>query len=338
MGMTARGAYRTWVPDDLQDPPASDVDLAANLAMQVARKPVRRVEPILGRGVVNWVVKAEAGDVTVVVRLYRAADDRAALEGYRKEAWCLDRAHDIGLPGPRTLSTGMHEGRAYMVMTYVPGQSGDGVPMDVLGVWKELGGYAARIARIPVTGFGNRLVDPRSGRFEDSFHPSWRARVEYNIDRLEPDDPFMSLGIYAPSQQEQIRTHFREMLAQEWELALHHGDLVPENTIVDGAGDVHLLDWGAAAVEVWPEAVVADLRRLLYLGKASPAAVGWFLDGMELPDSRSARFRTRVERVMLLRAFDLARWAVENDAPRLEDIAAEAYQLWHGLRIGSHDG
>lgn len=338
MDRPPRGAYPTWVPDDIRQPPPRDLDLAARLAMEVARRPVRRVQPILGRGVVNWVVLAEAGDSTVVVRLARDGDDRKALEKYRKEAWCLERAAGIGLPGPRALSSGVYEGRSYMVLTFVPGESGDGVPMDVLGVWKELGGYAARIARIPVTGFGTRLDHPGPGIFGDPFHASWRDRIEYNMERLEPGDPFTEMGIYEEHQRDEIRAHFEAMLMEEWPLALCHGDLAPSNTIIDGAGKVHLLDWGSASVDAWPESAVADVRRLLYLGRTTPAAVGWFLDGLELPDSRSALFRTRVERVMLLKAFDRARWAVDREPHDLETIASEAYQVWHGLRFGSHDG
>ena len=337
-GRHARGAYPTWVPDDLHDPPEADLELAGRLAMEVARSPVRSVRPILGRGTVNWVVVAEAGDTAVVVRLTRQGDDRQVLDKYRKEAWCLERAAEIGLPGPRPLSIGEYEGRSYMVLTYVPGESGAGVPMDVLGVWKELGGYASRIARIPVTGFGDHLADPSSGRFDDSFHSSWRDRIEYNLDRISDADPFIELGIYDASHVGMLSEHFREMLMDEWEVALCHGDLAPHNTIVDGAGTVHLMDWGAASVDAWPETVVADARRMLYLGRASPAAVGWFVDGMELPDPRSARFRTRVERVMLLKAFDRARWALERKLPNLETIVSEAYQVWHGLRLGSQDG
>jgi tRNA A-37 threonylcarbamoyl transferase component Bud32 len=331
-------AHRTWVPEDPEYPPKEDLNLAAELAYDVARSPVLRVQPILGRGIVNWAIHVEAGDVSVVVRLARAGSDETALRDYQKEAWCLEKARQIGLPGPRALSTGDHDGRAYIVLTYVPGESGVGVPMNVLGVWKELGGYAARIRQIPVSGFGNVLADSEAGRFEDSFHTSWRDQIEYNIDRLVPDDPLIRLGVYDRSQQDDVRTHFKEMLLEEWSFALSHGDLVPANTIIDGAGDVHLMDWGSAAVDVWPEGVVANTRRLLYSGKSTPAAAGWFLDGMELTDSQSARFRTRVERVMLLKAFDLTRWALDNDEPRLEDIAADAGHVWHGLRFGEYAG
>ncbi|MGD2068669.1 MAG: aminoglycoside phosphotransferase family protein [Gemmatimonadota bacterium] len=332
------GAYATWVPDDLEEPPREVLELAARLAVGAARGPVHRVDPILGRGVVNWVVLAEAGEETVVARISREVDDPSALEVYEKEAWCLEHAGAIGLPGPRALSTGVLDGRAYMVMTYVPGEPGATVPMDVLGVWKELGGYAARIAQIPARGFGNVLVDAGRAEFRDSFHASWRDRIEYNIEHLVRGDPLVRLGVYEREHRERIHDHFRALLMEEWRLALCHGDLDPSNTIVDGAGDVHLMDWGSAAVDVWPEAVVADVRRLLYLGRTTPAAVGWFLDGLGLRDASSARFRTRVERVMLLRAFDRVRWALDRGTPRLHEIAGEAYQLWHGLRLGSHAG
>lgn len=329
---------RRWAPHDLGAPPSDVVRLASGLALKVARRPARAIEPVMGRGVVNWIFVADAGDDRLVVRLSRSDDESGVLETYRKEAWCLEKARELGLPGPRALSVGREEGRAYMVLTYIPGETGQGVPMDVLGVWKELGGYAPRIARLDVKGFGDRLVDGDTGRFEDSFHASFRDRIEHNLDRLGPHDPLVELGVYRPEHVDPIRTHFRAMLLEEWTLALTHGDLTPANTIVDGAGDVHLLDWGSAAVDAWPESVVAGARALLYLGRATPPEVGWFLDGMELPEANDADFRTRVERVMLLRAFDRVRWARARRPDRIEETAAEAHDIWHGVRLGHHEG
>ena len=81
----------------------SDMDLAAQVATAYLRRPVQSLTPIAGKGSVNLIFTAHAGDAAVVVRISKPEDAARGLLFYEKEAWCLAQAAAVGIPGPQVL-------------------------------------------------------------------------------------------------------------------------------------------------------------------------------------------------------------------------------------------
>lgn len=311
-----------------------DLEVAESLAHEVFGAPCDEVREIVGMGVVNRVFVARSGSDSVVVRMSVDDDQEVSLAAYRKEAWCMEQAARVGIPVPAASASGRRHGRAFLIESFIEGDSGEGVSMYVLAIWKELGYYARRLAEIEVGGFGPDLISAEEGRFGNAHAATWSDQIEYNLQALTENDPLIGLGVYEPEHRYPLRARFAEMQDQGWATALCHGDLVPGNTIVDPIGDVYLLDWGSARVDVWPESVVAGVRKLLYLGRRNPNEVGWFMDGLDLEGSRTSEFRRRVESVMLLKAFDAVRWALDQNAESLGSLVKEAGGVWHAVRFG----
>lgn len=320
-------------PDETRLATRAGEELAARLAAEFtggARRDVK-VRRIVGRGLVNqvFVVEGEAGGESVVVRL---CDAPYAAKQHEKEAWCIERARSAGVPGPRVLAVGTgDEGAAYMVESFVAGAAGDELPSEErLRVWRRLGEYARLIHAIDVEGFGVDLADFNAG----DARGGWLRYVDYNVGSLHGRDELLSLGVLTREESARVRAIFEDLRGREFRFGLNHADLAPKNTIVGEGGGVTLLDWGSAAADIVPHHELLQLLKLrLTRGEPDDAALGEFLAGYGMTREEYGRLLPEVESLLLLRSFDLVRYALDRRREHVAHYAARA-RLALALKLG----
>lgn len=171
-----------------------DIDLASKIALAFLKgQPVSSITPLIGMGSVNKIFIVEASDSKIVIRMRDgdAAATAAALREYQKEAWCIEQAAAMGVPGPEVLATGTRDGSAYMIQSYVSGEEGRESVVAKTHLWQRLGEYAKLIHSIKVAGFGLQLSGIRAGVAEES----WLEYVGYNIESLNENDELLRLHV-----------------------------------------------------------------------------------------------------------------------------------------------
>jgi fructosamine-3-kinase len=298
---------------------------AARIAGDFLQEQVRASYPIIGKGVANQVCVVETENHKVVVRM----NDKAAYSGFAKEKWCIEQAAAAGIPGPVVLSIGIVDDTAYMIQAFVEGDNGLDSTVPKTNIWRTLGEYAKLIHSIPVTGYGENLIDPVRGEFQSPAHAgsdgSWQGYVQHNMNSLTEHDRLIELGVMTQMQSRRIKQRFEELKSQPFRFGLHHGDLSVKNTIVDPHNRVILLDWNAK-VSVVPHATVAQLMHYQILGLEEGPNVEEFkafMDGYGISENDLSDIRV----YLLLRAFDNLRWAIDRSPDHIEPFAAFAKQV-----------
>lgn len=279
-----------------------------------------RVRRIVGKGSVNQVFVAEGDGESIVLRL---CDGPYALKQHEKEAWCLARAREVGVPGPSVFAVGTTGGgAAYMIESFVEGTTGDELSVAAsLRIWRKLGEYARAIHTIEIDGFGVNLPDFTNG----DARGGWLGYVDYNVESLNEQDELLRLGVLTWEQSPRVRAMFEELRGREFRFGVNHGDLSLKNTIVDEAGGVHLLDWGTASADIVPHHDLLQLlRQQLTKGEPDDDATGAFLGGYGMTRGEYEALLPEVESVLLLRAFDLVRYAIDRRPDLVRFYAARA--------------
>jgi aminoglycoside phosphotransferase (APT) family kinase protein len=295
----------------------SDVEVAAQIVAGVHRQDVHTVTPILGQGSVNLIFVATTRADSVVVRLCQREDAQRALQFYEKEAWCIGEAASLGIPGPVVLAVGSWNERPYMLQSLVPGMNGELSPSYRLAVWRALGSYARRIHSVRLDGFGETLAGFRAGQAQ----AEWEKFVNYNLDSLTTEDMLIQLGVYGLEQAGQIRAWFSTLRAAPFIFGLNHNDLAPRNTVVDAYGQVSLLDWDSAEAHIVPH---YDFIALLREHDPAGSEMQAFRQGYGLTEAEFHRLLPELRSLLLLKEFDLTRWAIERQPERIPEIAERA--------------
>ncbi|WNS43850.1 phosphotransferase [Paenibacillus sp. MMS20-IR301] len=297
--------------------------LAERIAGAFLKEQVQASYQITGKGFVNQVYVVETTNHKVVVRM----NDADHFPGYVKENWCISQAAAAGIPGPEVLSIGIAEETAYMIQEFVEGDNGQDSTVSKSAIWRQLGGYSRLIHSIPVKGYGEHLIDPLHGEFHSPAHPgsdgSWQGYVQYNINSLTADDRLIELGVTDQAKSQRVRKMFEQVRQKSFRFGLIHGDLSLKNTIIDPAGQVILLDWGNAEVRPVPYGeIIALMQSQLASGEPAIEDFNAYLDGYGL----SAGELTDIHPLLLLKAFDNLRWALDQRPDLIDAYAASAKQ------------
>jgi len=97
-------------------------------------------------------------------------------------------------------------------------------------------------------------------------------------------------------------------------------------------GGVSLLDWGSAEASMVPH---HDLIQLLKMnmseGNPDGAELLAFLDGYGLSPAEYERMRPELEGLLVLRAFDKLRWALDWNAEELDRFVSHAREAVNRL-------
>lgn len=295
-----------------------DIQLASRVTSSLLNEPLVEVIPLVGKGSVNKVFIVEAGNHKVVIRM---SDRGEALDEYTKEAWCIEHAAAHGVLVPSVISVGRCEGNAYIIQSYIAGDEGRDSPAPKLGIWRELGKYAKLIHSIGVSGFGLRLSEITRG----DARKSWLQYLEYNIESLTENDPLIKLKVLTQLQSKLIKDVFANLRGREFTFGLNHGDISLKNTIVDMRDRVNLLDWGSAEAGIVPHHDLIQMLKMNML-KDDPDAeeIRAFLDGYGISPAELERMMPELESLLVLRAFDKLRWAIDWNIEELDRFVSHA--------------
>ena len=298
----------------------NDLELAQRIAAHFFGRTPQTLTPIMGKGSVNHIFLAGLTGTEIVIRLSDIGDKDRALKFYQKEQWCIEQATALGIPGPTVLAVDALDGRPYMLQTRVAGVNGADNAQSDEAICFTLGQYARRIHSISLNGFGEDLADFHRG---DGL-ARWQRWMDYNLDSLTTHDPLLALGVYERKQAKVIRHRFEVLKNIPVNLALNHGDLSPRNTMVDTAGRVALLDWGCAEAHLAPH---YDLLCLMQQENYREAHLHSFVAGYGLSADAFARVRVELDSLMLLKAFDLVRWAMDRKPERIAEKVEAARRI-----------
>ncbi len=140
-----------------------------------------------------------------VVARFNAASELGRLQ---KEAWCIARAAEVGVLGPRVLAVGTEGGYAFMLQSFVSGRRGDVLAGDERRqMWHGLGGDLRRIHVIAVAGFGDELTELT----HDDRGAAWQRYLGYNLSSLTPADRLVELGVLDQRAQIALRSAFNRL-------------------------------------------------------------------------------------------------------------------------------
>lgn len=287
---------------------SKDTLLAANIVSGLLDEPVVGVTPMINRGSVNTVFVVDTVNQKVVVRMSGRGE---AFNEYTKEAWCIERAAARGVSVPSVIGVGRSEGSAHIVQSHIEGEEGRISPLPKLYIWRELGKYAKLIHSIPVRGFGLELSEITRG----DVRKSWLQYLEYNIENLSEDDLLIKLKVLTWPQSKVIKRIFAELRRREFTFGLNHGDISLKNTVVERSGRVSLLDWGSAEAAVVPHHDLIQMLKMRMLeGDPDNDEILAFLEGYGISPVEYQRIMPVLEKLLVLRAFDKLRWALEWNA------------------------
>lgn len=297
---------------------------AERIAGDFLQEQVKTSYQIIGKGFVNQVCVVETECHKVVVRMNVAG----TYPSYIKEKWCIEQAAAVGIPGPEVLSIGIADETAYMIQTFVDGDNGLDSTVLKYDVWRQLGKYAKLFHSIQVKGYGEDLIDPVHGEFQSPPHAgsdgSWLGYVQYNINSLTEYDRLIELGVITQMKSQRVRQLFENLKKRTFHFGLNHGDISLKNTIVNQAGQVILLDWGSAEVSIVPHGDIIHMMQChIQGGDPNIEEFKAFLDGYGL----SVKDLADMRHLLLLRAFDKLRWAIDRSPDQIEPFAAFAKQV-----------
>jgi aminoglycoside phosphotransferase (APT) family kinase protein len=299
---------------------SKDMKLVARVSSRVLTDGHIRVLPISGKGSVNKVFIVEAPNTKLVVRI---RDQEESLKEYTKEVWCIDKAAARGIPVPTVLDVGLIEEHAYMIQAYISGDEGRNSQFPRSHIWRQLGRYTKLIHSIEVAGFGLELPDLTEGDSQES----WLEYLNYNIESLNENDELIKLKVVTQSQSRVIRAMFEDLKRKAFNFGLNHGDLSLKNVIVDESGKVSLLDWGSAEASIVPHHDLIQMLKMNILeNDPDGAAFQSFLEGYGISQSEFEQMRPTLESLLLLRAFDKLRWAIDRGIVALERFIIHARQ------------
>ena len=295
-----------------------DIQLLLNNTSSFLDERQVSVVPILGKGSVNKVFIAESANAKVVVRMNGG---NAALDEYAKEAWCIEKAAAKGIPVSDVLTVGMFEKHAFMIQTYIAGDEGRTSRLPRSHIWQQLGKYAELLHSIQVAGFGLKMSDLTEG---DS-RQAWLKYLDYNIDSLNEHDELLKLNVITESQSKIVRTIFENLKEKTFIFGLNHGDISLKNVIIDEFGKANLIDWGSAEASIVPHHDLIQMLKMNMLENApDQEEIQAFLDGYGISQIEFAQMTPELESLLLLRAFDKLRWAIDWKVETLGEYVSHA--------------
>ncbi len=287
------------------------------LAREIARRHALAAEdilPIVGHGSVNHVWVTGSGPARSVIRF---AIDPLRNNELEAEAWCLNKAASVGIPSPQVIAQGCLKGVPYLIETFVRGIPGNELRSP--GLWTTLGRYARKVHSIALTDDAPAALFSRFGR---ELRDAWKAHLGYNVAQLTPADPLIALGVYQTGEQERLRAALLELNDADLAFGLSHGDLSPRNLVVADTGDPVLIDWGSGSAGPLPFGdLLPAVRAHRLIDDPSSAELEALAVGLGV---RLDEIRITLERLLLLDALDLVRWAIDQRPDRLHDTIASA--------------
>ena len=142
---------------------------------------------------------------------------------------------------------------------------------------------------------------------------------------LTEDDPLIKLKVLTQPQSKAVKDVFVSLKGREFTFGLNHGDISLKNTIVDIRGRVNLLDWGSAEAGIVPHHDLIQMLKMNMLeGDPDSEEIRAFLDGYGISPAELERMMPELESLLVLRAFDKLRWAIDWNVEGLDRYVRHA--------------
>jgi len=289
------------------------IGLVRNLVKQQLQLNDVDIRSVVGRGDVNQIFIITSFDQKVVLRL----NSLDQYDRFLKEAWCLKKAGQKGVVGPKPLSVGTVDDFSFMFVSFLPGVVGKdaGVVPDV-DIWFQIGKYARSFHKIKTSGFGESFKPGSDGAFDDS----WQRFLNYNISSLNEKDPLLNLAVFDSGESRLIKKLFLDFKTKRFKFGLTHGDLSLANVMVDGKS-ISLFDWGCAGSYIVPHFEIEEILRTVLPENSNEFKS--FLAGYGLSWLEFKQIRSEILTLRLLWVVDKLRWAVDKNPNKIKFYSNE---------------
>jgi len=294
------------------------------LYTEVFGKSPDNVEQITGLGFVNQVYKINLHGEINIIKLRKGL---RAYNEFLKEKFCCEQAEKVGILTAKAICVDKYKNVPFIVQSCIDGVNGSLCPDKSELIWTSLGKYAKLLHSVDVKGYGFNMKDYDNGvfynyfidvkdytdvsdYFYNSFNPTLKNHIEYNISCINQDDEFIKMGVYSLENINQIIEAFSSLLDINFELGLIHGDISLKNTIING-DKVFLIDFGGASVGIVP------FGELLWIERNTEKEFEIFREAYGISKEAFARDEQIYYTLAMLNEFDRLRWATYHgiDAP-----------------------
>jgi fructosamine-3-kinase len=256
---------------------------------------IHSIQEIDGLGSVNKVFDIKG---TYNNYIFRFNETTGKTIEYQKEKWCLDKIPSLGILAPKVLKIGFDRGISYMIQEKIVGRNGKFCSStEKQEIWKCLGKYARKYQKI------KRITNEEVEKNE--FHKDWKARLDYNIRRLNENDTLLKNKVLTSKEHQKSKAILTWLKDKDFEVGLVHGDLCPRNVIWSKAG-IYLLDWGMAEINVVPH---SEIGSVLMSGEANEKEFENFLEGLGILQADYDNMKEEINILNFLQRLDKYRWA-----------------------------
>jgi len=276
-------------------------------------------EPIVGRGMSNTVFIVNTEESRYVVRLNQVA--RAL--NFEKEAWCLDKVHELGVLVPRVIAVGIEGERAYSIARYIESSSPIHDGFDKLRLWNTLGEYAAKLNSVDVQSYPNQQQ-------LKSWFGSWESFIAREIEIIFRDDYWVDCGFLSLDELQTIKGKFEKFATTDFCSGICHWDIGLDNCIVanNSYEELYMLDLEFAMIAPVPHYQLAVVGKTW--GFESPEMKA-FSDGYGISAEQREDMAQDFKTMAALLRMRSVRWAQDRSPGevkgRLEDTRGAISEL-----------
>jgi len=282
------------------------------------------IKQITGLGFVNQVYKVTLRDEINIIKLRKGL---RAYSEFLKEKFCCEQAEKAGILTAKAICVDKYNEVSFIIQSYIGGVNGSLCPDKSELIWASLGKYAKLLHSVDVKGYGFNMKDYDNGVFHNyavdikdytdvsdyfynSFNPTLKNHIEYNISCINQEDEFIKMGVYSVENINPIREAFSSLLDIHFELGLIHGDVSLKNTIIND-DKVFLIDFGGANVGIVP------FSEFIWIERNTEKEFTIFREAYGMSNEIFTRNERMYYILSMLSEFDRLRWATYHgiDAP-----------------------
>jgi thiamine kinase-like enzyme len=128
------------------------------------------------------------------------------------------------------------------------------------------------------------------------------------IKELFAENFFTERNIFSQELSLKIQNRLEESTKWEFLPKLCHGNLSPNNVVLDGDGVVHLIDWETATGNQTPQSELAEI----YTWNTGKENISHFLDGYGLTEMKVKDMMRDIQTLVLLRLVNVIRRKIDK--------------------------
>jgi aminoglycoside phosphotransferase (APT) family kinase protein len=271
------------------------------------------------QGNVNRTYDIETHNGSFIVRV---RFDREEIHQFLREKRCAELIRTSHDWTPEIIAIGICEGNSYSVQHKVYGTVASQYHGDMNEIWEQVGRYAQFFHGIKTPGY---LYDC----FRENSAPE-QLWCQWYFDYLgkAENSRLISRGLLSQREFEAALEALSPLKVMKFEPTLAHGNLSPNNIVVDSKGKAHVIDWGTCQGHMGTE---LDLSELLAFDTPQDH-VRAYLRGHGLPADFAEQHQGLLERLRLARCLTSAHWLCEGESQRETSLLRYVERVQAGLR------